>query len=206
MSPSIPWCTTHLTWICLFCPLPVWSHKYSSTRLIMSPNHMGLCCLATSMENGYHRGVITGALNDFFSWFNSGHNAACSIWVDLWCQILIYTIMLPSCHYPHLCINHWCHFSDFIDLKLDNFKRHQYSHDRFFTPSQLGSRKQVGSICLTLRPSHYRFPLHGVFSPERLSKTHWSLLTSSVRLSSSHGKDATSLTCTLCNPVIYSFL
>lgn len=76
MPPSIPWWTIGLTWISLCCPLPAWSHPCSSTLLIMSPNHMGLCCLATSVETGYHRGVGTDALQDFFSCSNSGHPVA----------------------------------------------------------------------------------------------------------------------------------
>lgn len=63
--------------------------------------------------------------------------------------------------------------------------------------SQLGSRKQAGA-CLIRRTSHDRFPVCDASSPERLSQTHWSLLTSSVRLSSSHSNDATSLTCAHC--------
>lgn len=63
--------------------------------------------------------------------------------------------------------------------------------------SQLGSRKQAG-VCLTHRTRHYRFPVCDASSPERLSQTHWSLLTSSVQLSSSHSNDAASLTCAHC--------
>lgn len=71
MSPSIPWWTIGLTCIGLCCPLPAWSHPCSSTLLIMSPSHMGLCCLAPSVETGYHRGVVTNALKGFFFFLKS---------------------------------------------------------------------------------------------------------------------------------------
>lgn len=64
----------------------------------------------------------------------SCHHVACSIWFDIWCEVIIYALMLPLCHCPHLCTDSRCHFSDFTGFAW-YFKHHQHTRHRSFTPA-----------------------------------------------------------------------